>query len=51
MYTAKNRIHFEIVADDSQIENIVGRKERELKFQTAEGRKDSFWGIRTFYSD
>lgn len=49
VYGEKNRIHFEIVADDSQIENIVGRKERELKFQTAEGRKDSFWGDTYFF--
>jgi len=49
VYGEKNRIHFEIVADDSQIENIVGRKERDLVFQTDEGRKDSFWGDTHFF--
>jgi hydroxyethylthiazole kinase len=49
VYGEKNRIHFEIVADDSQIENIVGRKDRDLVFKTNEGRKDSFWGDIYFF--
>lgn len=49
IYGEKGKIHFEIVTDDSQIENLVGRKERDLKFQASEGRKDSFWGDTYFF--
>lgn len=49
IYGEKGRIHFEIVADDAQIENIVGRKERDLNFQASEGRKNSIWGDTYFY--
>lgn len=49
IYGEKGRIHFEVVSDDSQIENIVGRKERDLNFQASEGRKNSIWGDTYFY--
>lgn len=49
IYGEKNRIHFEIVADESQIENLVGRKQKDLNFQTENGRKDSVWGDIYFF--
>lgn len=49
IYGEKGRIHFEVVADQSQIENLVGRKERDLKFQTSHGRADCFWGDAYFF--
>ncbi|MHC8346818.1 M23 family metallopeptidase [Pseudomonas sp. RT6P73] len=49
IYGEKDRIHFEIVVDDSKIENLVGRKGKDLKFQTSEGRKDSVWGDAYFF--
>lgn len=49
IYGEENRIHFEIVADDSKIENIVGRKEKDLAFKTSDGRKDCCWGDIFFF--
>ncbi|CAB1405308.1 putative kinase [Pseudomonas fluorescens] len=49
IYGADSKIHFEIISDDSQINKITGRSERELKYQIASGRKDSCWGDMYFY--
>lgn len=49
IYGAGNKIHFEIIADDSQVKNLIGRSERELSYQTKSGRKDSCWGDMYFY--
>ena len=49
IYGAGNKIHFEIIADDSQVKNLIGRAERELSYQTKPGRKDSCWGDMYFY--
>jgi hydroxyethylthiazole kinase len=49
IYGENGRIHFEVVADQSQIENLVGRKERDLKFQTGHGRSDCVWGDTYFF--
>lgn len=49
IYGAGNKIHFEIIADDSQVKNLIGRSERELSYQTKPGRKDSCWGDMYFY--
>jgi len=49
IYGEKDRIHFEILADQVQIENLVGRNERDLKFQTVQGRTDTFWGDAYFF--
>lgn len=49
IYGSANKIHFEIIADDSQVTNLTGRSERELEYQTKSGRKDSCWGDMYFY--
>lgn len=49
IYGAENKIHFEVIADDSQVKNLVGRTEREFSYQTASGRKESCWGDMYFY--
>ncbi|KAF2389303.1 M23 family metallopeptidase [Pseudomonas frederiksbergensis] len=49
IYDAGGKIHFEIIADDSQIKNLTGRAERELVYKTKSGRKDSCWGDMYFY--
>ncbi|CAH0147047.1 putative chitinase [Pseudomonas frederiksbergensis] len=49
IYGAENKIHFEIIADDSQVKNLIGRTERELSYQTISGRRESCWGDMYFY--
>lgn len=49
IYGKQDRIHFEVIADDSKIEHIVGRKQRDLNFKTSDGRKDSCWGDVYFF--
>ncbi|MEF9672805.1 M23 family metallopeptidase [Pseudomonas sp. PCH446] len=49
IYGDRDKIHFEIIADDSQIKNLTGRAERELAYQTSAGRTDSCWGDMYFY--
>ncbi|MDT6919958.1 hypothetical protein [Pseudomonas atacamensis] len=49
IYGAKGRIHFEIIADQSQITNITGRNTRELNYQAQNGRKNSCWGDMYFF--
>ncbi|MGF6283947.1 hypothetical protein [Pseudomonas silensiensis] len=49
IYGDGNKIHFEIIADDSQIKHLTGRAEREVAFQTSPGRTDSCWGDMYFY--
>ncbi|GLH20569.1 MULTISPECIES: M23 family metallopeptidase [Pseudomonas] len=49
IYGENGRIHFEIVADQSQIANLVGREGRDLQFQTGHGRSDSVWGDMYFF--
>lgn len=49
IYGQNHRIHFEIIADQSQIENLVGRRERLLDHQSSNGRTDSCWGDIYFF--
>lgn len=49
IYGVPNKIHFEIIADDTQIPHLFGRTERELMYQTKAGRTDSCWGDMHFY--
>lgn len=42
-------IHFEIIADQSQIAKLVGRTTRELNHQSSNGRIDSCWGDMYFF--
>jgi hydroxyethylthiazole kinase len=49
IYGGKGRIHFEIIADQSQISHLVGRSERELNYQAGNGRTDSCWGDMYFF--
>lgn len=49
IYGENNRIHFEIIADQSQVENLVGRAKRELDFKASQGRVDCFWGDSYFF--
>lgn len=49
IYGERGRIHFEVIADQSQIANLVGRSERELNYQVSDGRTDSFWGDAYFF--
>lgn len=49
IYGSKGRIHFEIIADQSQIVNLTGRDTLELKYQTQNGRKSSCWGDMYFF--
>ncbi|UCR83642.1 M23 family metallopeptidase [Pseudomonas chlororaphis] len=49
IYGEKGRIHFEIVADQSQIAHLVGRATRDLDYQSNNGRTDSCWGDMYFF--
>ncbi|WDG79746.1 M23 family metallopeptidase [Pseudomonas chlororaphis] len=49
IYGDKGRIHFEIVADQSQIAHLVGRATRDLDYQLNNGRTDSCWGDMYFF--
>lgn len=49
IYGQSDRIHFEIIADQTQIANLVGRSERLLGHQTGNGRTDSCWGDMYFF--
>jgi hydroxyethylthiazole kinase len=49
IYGEKGRIHFEIVADHSQLESLVGRSTGDLSFQVSQGRTDCFWGDVYFF--
>ncbi|QJI43383.1 hypothetical protein HKK52_21315 [Pseudomonas sp. ADAK2] len=49
IYGEKGRIHFEVIADQSQIANFTGRTARDLNYQTASGRTDSCWGDMYFF--
>lgn len=49
IYGSKSRIHFEIIADQSQIANLTGRDTKELNYQTQNGRKNSCWGDMYFF--
>lgn len=49
IYGKKNLIHFEVIADDSQILNLVGRRERLLSHQVENGRTDRCWGDMYFF--
>ncbi|WPN57837.1 M23 family metallopeptidase [Pseudomonas sp. P9_31] len=49
IYGEKGRIHFEVIADQSQIANLTGRDIRDLNYQTASGRVDSCWGDMYFF--
>ncbi|MBB4866937.1 hydroxyethylthiazole kinase [Pseudomonas nitritireducens] len=42
-------IHFEIIADQSQIAKLIGRSNRELNHQSSNGRTDSCWGDMYFF--
>ena len=49
IYGEENRIHFEIIADQSQIAHLVGRDETALNHQAGNGRVDSCWGDMYFF--
>lgn len=49
IYGSKGRIHFEIIADQSQIVNLTGRDTLDLNYQTQNGRKSSCWGDVYFF--
>lgn len=49
IYGSAGKIHFEIIADDSQIAHLTGRQQRDLDYQTHDGRTDSCWGDMYFY--
>ncbi|MCQ4242951.1 M23 family metallopeptidase [Stutzerimonas stutzeri] len=49
IYGQNDRIHFEIVADQSQISHLIGRSERTLNHQAGNGRTDSCWGDMYFF--
>lgn len=49
IYGSEGRIHFEIIADQSQIARLVGRATPELDYQTGNGRTDSCWGDMYFF--
>lgn len=49
IYGQNHRIHFEIIADQSQIANLIGRNERLLVHQSGNGRTDSCWGDMYFF--
>jgi hydroxyethylthiazole kinase len=49
IYGKAGRIHFEIIADQTQIANLTGRITRELDYQSGNGRTDSCWGDMYFF--
>ncbi|WP_082656841.1 M23 family metallopeptidase [Pseudomonas citronellolis] len=49
IYGKAGRIHFEIIADQTQIANLTGRTTRELDYQSGNGRTDSCWGDMYFF--
>ncbi|WP_370599690.1 hypothetical protein [Pseudomonas nitroreducens] len=49
IYGSAGRIHFEIIAADSQIAHLTGRNQRDLDYQTQDGRTDSCWGDMYFF--
>lgn len=49
IYGLEGRIHFEIVADQSQISHLLGRTARDLDYQSNNGRRDSCWGDMYFF--
>lgn len=49
IYGKAGRIHFEIIADQTQIANLTGRTTRELDYQSGNGRPDSCWGDMYFF--
>lgn len=49
IYGQNHRIHFEIIVDQSQIANLVGRSERLLDHQSGNGRTNSCWGDMYFF--
>lgn len=49
IYGEIHRIHFEIIADQSQITHLVGRSDRLLEHQAGNGRTDSCWGDMYFF--
>lgn len=49
IYGSAGKIHFEIIAADSQIAHLTGRNQRDLDYQTQDGRTDSCWGDMYFF--
>jgi predicted chitinase len=49
IYGQNHRIHFEIIADQSEIAKLVGRSERLLDHHSGNGRTDSCWGDMYFF--
>jgi len=49
IYGKEGRIHFEIIADSSQIANLTGRTSRDLSYQSKNGRTESCWGDMYFF--
>ena len=49
IYGDSSLIHFEIIADQSQIAKLVGRTTRELTYQSNNGRTDSCWGDMYYF--
>ncbi|MEE1948729.1 M23 family metallopeptidase [Pseudomonas alcaligenes] len=49
IYGQSDRIHFEVIADQSQIANLIGRGEQLLGHKAGNGRTDSCWGDMYFF--
>lgn len=49
IYGSVGKVHFEIIADDSQIAHLTGRNQRDLDYQNQNGRTDSCWGDMYFF--
>ncbi|WP_054909007.1 M23 family metallopeptidase [Pseudomonas sp. NBRC 111135] len=49
IYGSVGKVHFEIIADDSQITHLTGRNQRDLDYQNQNGRTDSCWGDMYFF--
>lgn len=49
IYGSTGKIHFEIIAGDSQIARLTGRNQRDLDYQNQDGRTDSCWGDMYFF--
>ncbi|MDN6859216.1 M23 family metallopeptidase [Pseudomonas sp. CAN2814] len=49
IYGSAGKIHFEIIASDTQVEHLTGRSTGGLDYRTGDGRTDSCWGDMYFY--
>lgn len=49
IYGNAGKIHFEIIASDTQVEHLTGRSTGDLDYRAGDGRTDSCWGDMYFY--